>query len=61
MHGYMNEPQECDGRAYIKEMWVMCPYCGRRQFKIDRDTKIKNLAFKCKNTKCKHDMIINTE
>ena len=61
MQKYMNEPQETDGQAYIQDFWVMCPFCGRRQFKIEQDTSIQNLTYKCKNTKCKHDMVINTK
>ena len=58
MRDYMNEPLDHGGKAYVQDMWVMCPYCGRRLFQVNKDTKIENLVYKCKNTKCKHDVIV---
>lgn len=40
--------------------WICCPYCGKNQFPIGNETKIENLIWKCKNSKCKKDFVINT-
>ena len=59
---YMNPPVAHDGHAYIAQkptgLWVTCPECGKAQFRIDADTKISNLTYQCKNTKCKYNMIV---
>ena len=62
----MNPPEEgFDGQADIKVFsdgkWVVCPYCTKKQFKIEPDTKIKKMPYKCKNSKCREEMIVNVE
>lgn len=59
---YMNPPIAHDGHAYIARkpngLWVSCPECGKAQFRISPDTKISNLIYQCKNTKCKYNMLV---
>ncbi len=59
----MNEPQDSDGQAYTmvykEKFWVCCPVCGKRQFVVNKLTKIKDLPYTCKNTNCKAKMTIN--
>lgn len=62
----MNPPEDgFDGQADIEVFpdgkWVVCPYCTKKQFKIDPDTKIKKMPYKCKNSKCRKEMIVNVE
>lgn len=61
MDGYLNTPEESDGRAYTEwrngEKWVCCPYCDKKQFPITPITQIKHLWFKCK--KCKIEFLID--
>lgn len=62
---YMNKPESHAGEAYIepdkktRELWVHCPWCGKRAFPIDRRTKISNMFFKCKGSNCKNLFEIN--
>lgn len=62
---YMNHPIPHDGQACIKVdyktgyKWVCCPFCGKRNLKIDDDTRIENLRIKCKGSNCKQDFVIN--
>lgn len=46
----------CDS---IGRVWIACPYCSKRQFPIHADTKIKNMAWKCKGSGCRREMTIN--
>lgn len=63
MNGYMNEPEEPNGKAYTEwkngERWLCCPYCGKRQFALTPITEIKHLWLKCKNGKCKKEMYVD--
>lgn len=66
MDKYMNPPEEPDtGVIYAETVWyggnkwVRCPICGKRQFMLTPITKIEHLWYKCRNTKCKVDMMIN--
>lgn len=63
MDGYMNTPEESDGKAYVSwcdgERWLYCPYCGKKQFPLLPSTQIKHLLFKCKNSKCKNEFMID--
>ena len=35
----MNPPEDgFDGRADVKAGWVVCPYCQKKQFKVNPDT-----------------------
>ena len=64
---YMNEPISHNGQAYIQRDyktgidWVCCPYCGRKNFQITSETKIRKLMFPCKNTKCKKIFEVNID
>lgn len=58
----MNPPEDgFDGQADIKAGWVICPYCQKKQFKINPDTRIEKMPYKCKNSKCRKEMIVNVE
>ena len=63
MNGYLNAPEEPDGKAYVSwrdgERWLMCPYCNKKQFPLTPITQIKHLWFKCKNSKCKKEFLID--
>lgn len=65
MNGYMNSPEEPEeipfaGTGwYNGTKWVKCPICGKRQFSITPITKIEHLWYRCRNSKCKADMMIN--
>lgn len=37
--------------AKIKENWIVCPLCGKRQFPVDSDTEINNLRYRCRSSK----------
>ena len=39
--------------------WVMCPICRKRQFMLTPMTKIEHLWYKCKNTKCNTEFLVN--
>lgn len=64
---YMNEPFPHNGQAYIQRdyktgiLWVCCPHCGRKNFQITEKTKINNLKYPCKNTKCKKIFEVNID
>lgn len=36
--------------AEIREGWVVCPLCGKKQFKIQPETEIHNLEYRCKTS-----------
>lgn len=58
----MNPPEDgFDGRADVKAGWVVCPYCQKKQFKVNPDTKIEKMPYKCKNSKCRKEIIVNVE
>lgn len=47
--------------ALVKESWVICPICGKRQFKVCDNTTIHNLEFRCKRSRRndEHFMLVN--
>lgn len=56
----MNPPEDgFDGQADIKAGWVICPYCQKKQFKVNSDTRIEKMPYKCKNSKCRMEFIVN--
>lgn len=56
----MNPPEDgFDGQADIKAGWIICPYCQKKQFKVNSDTKIERMPYKCKNSKCRKEFIVN--
>lgn len=61
----MNPPEPPDGQAYIEkdyrtgELFVMCPYCGKKNLKIRETTRISNLTLKCKGSSCKKLFEVN--
>lgn len=65
MKDFMNPPVESDGRAYIHRNfkdgrdYTHCPYCGKKQFPVQEDTRIENLLYQCKNSKCKREFKID--
>lgn len=62
---YMNKPEDSDGQAYLKknyktgENWVMCPYCGKKQFPLTPGAKITGQKWKCKGSNCKKEFEVN--
>lgn len=63
---FMNPPVPPDGNAYFEKDYVTmqrivcCPWCGKKHFRLNPETVIKNLQFKCKGSNCKRDFIVNT-
>lgn len=58
----MNPPEDgFDGQADIKDGWIICPYCQKKQFKVNSDTRIEKMPYKCKNSKCRKEIIVNVE
>ena len=61
----MNPPEEgFDGQANIRvfidgSRWAVCPWCNKKAIKILPETKTHMLPYKCKNSKCQRDFIIN--
>ena len=55
---YMNAPLPHNGQAYIQRDcntgidWIMCPFCGKRQFQLTPGANIKGQKFKCKGSNC---------
>lgn len=49
--------------AIINGGWVVCPVCGKKQFKLYGDEKINNLKYRCKMSRARieHFMIVNVE
>lgn len=60
---YMNAPQETDGKPYKQfyngNDWLCCPFCGKRQFMVNKDTKIVKMPWKCKGSSCKKEFEVN--
>lgn len=64
---FMNPPEEPKNQAYASytfgengmKMYAACPYCGKKQFLIRKETVIKNLPWKCKASNCKKDFEVN--
>lgn len=59
--GYINPPEPPLKEAYVSydkdnEPWLTCPMCGKKQLKIQKDTKITHLTIVCKNSKCRHEI-----
>lgn len=40
--------KEQEQRAKIKNGWVVCPICRKRQFPISEGAEIRSLRYKCK-------------
>lgn len=65
MKDFMNPPIEPDGLAYVQRNfkddkdYVHCPYCGKKQFPVQKNTRIENLLYQCKNSKCKREFKID--
>ncbi|ENZ12466.1 cysteine-rich KTR domain-containing protein [Enterocloster clostridioformis] len=58
----MNPPEDgFDGQADIKDGWIICPYCQKKQFKVNSDTRIEKMPYKCKNSRCRKEIIVNVE
>ena len=60
----MNPPVEPDGQAYTERdnqgrLWVCCGWCGNRNFLIRPTTRIENMPWKCKGSKCKREFEVN--
>jgi len=49
--------------AIIKDGWVVCPHCGKKQIKLYGNEKIRNLKYRCKSSRAgsPHFMIVNVE
>lgn len=44
-------------RPYM--IWVCCPYCGKKNFRIWDTTKISCMPYKCKGSNCKMEFEVN--
>ena len=61
----MNLPEDgFNGQADIRFLpdgsrWAVCPWCDKKAIKILPKTKTYMLPYKCKNSKCQRDFIIN--
>ena len=64
---YMSAPLPHNNQGYVQRDyktgidWIMCPYCGRKNFQITSETKIRKLMFPCKSTKCKKIFEVNID
>ena len=49
--------------AIIEDGWIICPICGKKQFRLYGKEKIENLKYRCKisNGKSEHFMVVNVE
>lgn len=62
---YMNEPLPHNGQAYIQRdyktgiEWIMCPFCGKRQFPLTPGAHITGQKFKCKGSNCREIFEVN--
>lgn len=62
---HMQPPLSHHNQAYVQrdyktgELFVMCPYCGKKNLKIRDDTQISNLELKCKGSGCKSTFLVN--
>lgn len=60
---YMNPPRESDGVGYVErhngDLWLVCPYCGKRALKIRENTIIHKLTLRCKGSNCKMDFEVD--
>lgn len=62
---YMNPPLPNDGQAYIQtdyktgKDWIMCPYCGKKQFPLTPGAHITGQKWKCKGSNCKNEFEVN--
>lgn len=64
MDNFMNLPTDRNGQAYVQPdsngtLWIRCPWCGNKLFIVRKTTKIVDLPYKCKSSKCKREMEIN--
>lgn len=48
-----NNVETCIIRRFDDVRWVICPYCKKKQFPVEENTRIKNLYWTCKGTNCK--------
>lgn len=61
----MNPPEQPDGQAYLQKdyktgnQWIICPYCGKRQFPLTKGAHITGQKFKCKGSNCKMEYEVN--
>lgn len=67
MEGYMNPPKPNGGQAYVEHDfrtgmdWACCPECGKRALMLLPETRIRGLPFRCRNSKCKFDFMVNVD
>lgn len=61
----MNKPNPNEYQAkygnYGRTDWVLCPYCGKRQFPLTVGAIIKGQFFQCKASTCKRVYEVNTD
>lgn len=62
---YMNAPLPHNNQGYAQRdyktgtLFVMCPYCGKKNFSITDETKIYKLPWKCKASGCRKEFEVN--
>lgn len=59
----LNKPDTSAYQAKITDVgvskWVVCPYCGKRQFPITYGAVVIGQIFRCKGSKCKKEYEVN--
>ena len=62
---YMNAPLPHNNQGYVQRdyktgnLYVHCPFCGKRNFIITDETKIHKLPWKCKASGCRKEFEVN--
>ena len=60
---FMNPPQREKYQADIRNDgmfdWAVCPYCGKKAFRITPGAVIKGQFFKCRGSNCKQEFEVN--
>ena len=62
---YMNAPLPHNNQGYVQRDyktgidWIMCPFCGKRQFPLTPGAHITGQKFKCKGSNCKMEFEVN--
>ena len=60
----MNPPVDgwdgiADAKQFEDGLWVICPWCGKKNLKILPETKIHKMPYRCKGSKCKKRFLVN--
>ena len=59
----MNLPDRTSYQADIRNDgmfdWAVCPYCGKKAFRITPGAMIRGQFFKCRGSNCKQEFEVN--